>query len=577
MKIAKFTAVSYLLTGSLISAFQAKRHIHSPVRSVRSSSTTSHLFTYRIPKTSTKPHEPGEEPLPGESAWSHQQDPIFEPPGAGIRRDVKARLPFYKSDIKDGLNVQCFASTIFLFFACLSPAIAFGSLYSLTTGGTIGTVEMLLSCASGGVLYSLFAAQPLTILGGTGPVLAFVACLMSLAKNLHLPFLPLYAWTGLWTSGILFGLSLTSGSNLVRYFTRFTDEIFSLLISFMFVLEAVSGVSGSFSTLPFSIALLTTVCATSTYMLSTILKNVRKGTFFTKRVRETVSTFGPTIGVITSTCLAHWALSSQGTILAGLPALDIPTSFGTTNGRPWLVPLGALPVWARYASVVPALMATVLLFLSQNITVRLVNNPKWYMKKGRRDNKVVDGMHLDLMVVSLLTAFQSLLGLPWLVAATVRTISHVNALAITKPSGEVVGIREQRVTGTVIHSMLGMCILLSTPRKWISQLPLAVLTGLFMYLGVSSLPGNEMYERMLDTFRDRDLAPTRRWSRRVSMTKTHIFTGIQVACLGALFAVIQSPLGVLFPIIIAMLAPLRAFLEKSGLFNKYEMEALDAE
>ena len=199
------------------------------------------------------------------------------------------------------------------------------------------------------------------------------------------------------------------------------------------------------------------------------------------------------------------------------------------------------------------------------------------MKKGRRDNKVVDGMHLDLMVVSLLTAFQSLLGLPWLVAATVRTISHVNALAITKPSGEVVGIREQRVTGTVIHSMLGMCILLSTPRKWISQLPLAVLTGLFMYLGVSSLPGNEMYERMLDTFRDRDLAPTRRWSRRVSMTKTHIFTGIQVACLGALFAVIQSPLGVLFPIIIAMLAPLRAFLEKSGLFNKYEMEALDAE
>ena len=34
------------------------------------------------------------------------KEPLFEGFGAGIARDYKARLPFLKSDIKDGLNVQ---------------------------------------------------------------------------------------------------------------------------------------------------------------------------------------------------------------------------------------------------------------------------------------------------------------------------------------------------------------------------------------------------------------------------------------------------------------------------------------
>jgi len=70
---------------------------------------------------------------------------------------------------------------------------------------------------------------------------------VQLAKSLDLPFLPLYAWTGLWTSAILFLSAMTSGSNLVRYLTRFTDEIFSTLISVIFVIEAFSDVTRTFS------------------------------------------------------------------------------------------------------------------------------------------------------------------------------------------------------------------------------------------------------------------------------------------------------------------------------------------
>jgi len=38
------------------------------------------------------------------------------------------------------------------------------------------------------------------------------------------------------------------------------------------------------------------------------------------------------------------------------------------------------------------------------------------------------GYHLDLLVVAVLIAICSVLGLPWFVAATVRSISHVRSL-----------------------------------------------------------------------------------------------------------------------------------------------------
>jgi len=37
---------------------------------------------------------------------SSDDDPLFEPLGVGIKRDFSERLPLYKSDITDGLNIQ---------------------------------------------------------------------------------------------------------------------------------------------------------------------------------------------------------------------------------------------------------------------------------------------------------------------------------------------------------------------------------------------------------------------------------------------------------------------------------------
>jgi hypothetical protein len=506
-----------------------------------------------------------------------KEEKIFEPLGMGVLRDFRRRLPLYKSDIRDGLNAQSLATILFLFFACLAPAIGFGGILDVATSGAMGVIEMVTSTAFCGVMYALCSAQPLQLIGPMGPNLAFTISLAQLADRMALPFLPLYAWTGLWTAGMLLVSALTSASNLVKYLTRFTDEIFSVLISSIFVVGAVTDVAKTFTS-PVSTgtkALLTLTCAMVTFGSSIILKGLKNSVYFTKSIRNNLSNFAPAIGVTLGSLVARAVRVKYGSAVAALPVLSLPIKFATTTGRPWLIPLMDLPVWARWGAILPALLATVLLFLDQNITARLVNNPRYKMKKGRTMGNVLDGMHGDMLVLSLLTAITSLVGLPWMVGATARSIVYVRSLLLLDEAGSIRGTMENRVTGVAIHVLIGACVLFSGPRMLLSQVPLPVLSGVFMYLGLTSLQGLELWDRMKELFQDSSVAPTTRWSV-VPNKSRRIVTGVQMACVGLMMWVTNSSLGVILPLIVALLPVLRLGLIKSGLVQKESMDVLDA-
>lgn len=71
------------------------------------------------------------------------------------------------------MSVQCIASFIFIYFACLTPIITFGGMLGDATENRIAAIESLVSGFVVGVVYGLFSGQPLTILGSTGPILVF--------------------------------------------------------------------------------------------------------------------------------------------------------------------------------------------------------------------------------------------------------------------------------------------------------------------------------------------------------------------------------------------------------------------
>ena len=96
-----------------------------------------------------------------------RDDPLIRTkyPFGGLINDVKRRYPHYLSDILDGLNAQCVAAIIFIYFAALSGAVAFGGLTGDKTEQLIGIPETLIVSSLAGITFALFAGQPLIIIG----------------------------------------------------------------------------------------------------------------------------------------------------------------------------------------------------------------------------------------------------------------------------------------------------------------------------------------------------------------------------------------------------------------------------
>jgi hypothetical protein len=388
-----------------------------------------------------------------------------------------------------------------------------------------------------------------------------------LCHQLEIPFLPTYAWVGIWTAAMTLILAATDASALIRYFTRFTDEIFAALISLIFIVEALQKLldgSGPSESVLFSLFL-----GLGTFYVASSLSRFRKSRFLQSRMREFLADFGATIAVVLMSAFAYFYFND-----VTIQSLEVPEKIQTTSGRAWTVDLFGLPTWVIAASIGPAIVTTILVYLDQNITARLVNNKDNKLERGA-------GYHLDLTVVGVLIGVFSLFGLPWLVAATVRSLNHVRSLATTEEivasagdkKDRIIHVRENRVTGLAIHVLIGASILLLLP--YLSIIPMPVLYGLFLFMGVVSIGGNQFFERLSLWVMDAKRYPSTHYMRRVPVSVTHRFTALQAACLAVLWFIKTSALAILFPLFIALLVPIRIFAGRK--FEADHLLALDAE
>ncbi|XP_063756129.1 sodium bicarbonate cotransporter 3-like isoform X10 [Eleginops maclovinus] len=552
----------------------------------------------------------------------------------GLFLDVKRKLPFYWSDIRDSLNLQCLASVLFLYCACMSPVITFGGLLGEATKGSISAIESLFGASLTGVAYSLFAGQPLTILGSTGPVLVFEKILFKFCTEYNLNYLSLRTSIGLWTAFLCLVLVATDASSLVCYITRFTEEAFAALICIIFIYEALEKLfhlaehfpvnmqnnlddltlyscecyppvnatdllveewnqtGYTLDSIPWS-SLNVTMCHTlhgefigsacghhgpyipdvlfwsiilffTTFFLSGFLKQFKTERYFPTRVRSTISDFAVFITIMVMVLVDY---------LMGIPSpkLKVPDRFEpTSKNRGWLMdPLGENPWWTLLVAALPALLCTILIFMDQQITAVIINRKEHKLKKGC-------GYHLDLLIVAIMLGVCSIMGLPWFVAATVLSISHVNSLKVESgcsAPGEqpkFLGIREQRVTGFMIFVLMGCSVFMTSALKFI---PMPVLYGVFLYMGVSSLKGIQFFDRIKLFGMPAKHQPDLIYLRYVPLWKVHIFTLVQLTCLVLLWVIKASSAAVVFPMMVLALVFIRKLLD--FFFTKRELSWLD--
>uniref|UniRef100_A0A8C0F6U1 Anion exchange protein n=1 Tax=Bubo bubo TaxID=30461 RepID=A0A8C0F6U1_BUBBB len=552
----------------------------------------------------------------------------------GLIRDVKRKAPWFWSDFRDGLRLQCLASFLFLYCACMSPIITFGGLLGEATDGHISAMESLLGASMTGVVYSLFAGQPLTILGSTGPVLVFEKILYKFCKEYALSYLSLRACIGLWTAFFCVVLVATDASSLVCYITRFTEEAFASLICLIFIYEALEKLSHLREIYPVhmhsKLDLLTTyyckceapthpsnktlrfwesnkinvfgvawenltvtecrylhgvfqgpacghngpyapnvlfwccILFFSTFVLSSFLKQFKTSRYFPTRVRSTVSDFAVFLTIVIMVLMDF---------LVGIPSpkLHVPHMFKPTrDDRGWFInPIGPNPWWTVLAALIPALLCTILIFMDQQITAVIVNRKEHRLKKGC-------GYHLDLFIVAVMLGVCSVMGLPWFVAATVLSITHVNSLKVESKCSapgeqpKFLGLQEQRVTGLMIFVLMGCSVFFTSLLKLI---PMPVLYGIFLYMGVSSLRGIQFFDRLKLFCMPAKHQPDFLYLRHVPLRKVHLFTVIQLVCLVLLWAIKVSRAAIIFPMMVLALVFVRKMMDFC--FLKRELSFLD--
>uniref|UniRef100_A0A8C9VDZ4 Anion exchange protein n=1 Tax=Scleropages formosus TaxID=113540 RepID=A0A8C9VDZ4_SCLFO len=542
----------------------------------------------------------------------------------GLVLDIKRKAPFFVSDFYDALHIQSLSAILFIYLGTVTNAITFGGLLGDATDNMQGVLESFLGTAVSGAVYCLLAGQPLTILSSTGPVLVFERLLFSFSKDNDFNYLEFRLWIGLWSAFFCLVLVATDASFLVQYFTRFTEEGFSSLISFIFIYDAfkkmiklahhnpinqgfnmdyvtqydcrcvtpslgndhfLSALSrnitwssltkkeclkyggqlvGQACNFVPDITLMSFILFFGTYSCSMGLKKFKTSRFFPTTVRKLISDFAIILAIFVF-------CGVDALVGVDTPKLIVPSEFKPTSPhRGWFVPpFGGNPWWVYLAAALPALLVTILIFMDQQITAVIVNRKEHKLKKGA-------GYHLDLFWVAILMIVCSFMGLPWYVAATVISIAHIDSLKMeteTSAPGEqpkFLGVREQRVTGVSVFILTGLSVFMAPILKFI---PMPVLYGVFLYMGVASLNGVQFMDRLQLLLMPAKHQPDLIYLRHVPLRRVHLFTFIQVLCLALLWILKSTVAAIIFPVMILALVAVRKAMDY--LFSQHDLSYLD--
>ncbi|KAM6071291.1 sodium-driven chloride bicarbonate exchanger isoform 7-T7 [Chlamydotis macqueenii] len=468
----------------------------------------------------------------------------------GLILDIKRKAPFFWSDFRDALSLQCLASFLFLYCACMSPVITFGGLLGEATEGRISAIESLFGASMTGIAYSLFGGQPLTILGSTGPVLVFEKILFKFCKEYGLSYLSLRASIGLWTAILCIILVATDASSLVCYITRFTEEAFASLICIIFIYEALEKLFHLSETYPINMH--------------------NDLDLLTKYSCNCVEPEHPS-----NKTLRYWQdfnISASDVPWGNLTVSECIKFHGEFVGR----------ACGHHGPYVPdVLFWSVILFFSTvtlSSTLKQFKTSRYFPTKVR---SVVSDFAVFLTILSMVLIDYAI-GIPspklqvpnafkptrddrgwfitplgpnpwWTVIAAV-----IPALLCT-----ILIFMDQQITAVIINRK----------EHKLKFIPMPVLYGVFLYMGASSLKGIQLFDRIKLFWMPAKHQPDFIYLRHVPLRKVHLFTVIQLSCLVLLWIIKVSRAAIVFPMMVLALVFVRKLMD--FFFTKRELSWLD--
>jgi hypothetical protein len=536
-----------------------------------------------------------------------------KPWGRGLVEDIKKTVGTHWVSEMVNFNAKTVAVSLLMFITVVAPTLTFGAVYGTNTQNRIGTVETILATSWVGIFFALFSGMPVAIIGSTGPVLIMSTVIYNMAGTMEVPFLTLYAWVSIWTFGYTSITAFFDFTRYVRLATRFTDDIFALLIVSIFILNAVGSPVGSGGLLRYldpqkaihkdleeeiahdpeeeyrmlETAFLSIILGFATTVTIFTMRGIKQSRYFCNQsIRNSFSDFAVSVAVV------FWTLiQNVGFPNVEMQRLNVPERFEPTfnccnadcttfwpdecetqlepyGTRPWFADLGDIngKAWLPFAAAGPALLSFVLFYLDNGITWHLLYNPSNNLQHGEAYN-------YDLFLNGFVNMINGLLGLPWLVATTVPCIVHLNNLTEKDEKGKNV-VQETRLTYLFSHLLLGLSLLFLPVLKLI---PLPVLLGVFLFMGLSSMPGIQFWGRILLFFQQPSRYVETPYTKYLRPGRIHLYTFFQILFFCGVFVVQNvKAIAIIFPFMTLLCIPGRLIL-LPRFFEGWELMLLDGE
>ncbi|KAL4386999.1 hypothetical protein GQ457_09G024870 [Hibiscus cannabinus] len=252
-------------------------------------------------------------------------------------------------------------------------------------------------------------------------------------------FLAWAAWVCVWTAMLLILLAIFNACTIITRFTRIAGELFGMLITVLFLQEAVKGVISEF-TVPkgenpklekyqfpwlYTNGLLAVIFSFGVLVTSLKTRKARLWRYGTGWLRGFLADYGVPLMILCWTALSY-TIPQQ--VTSGVPRrLFCPLLWEPESLHHWTVmkDMGKVPIMYIFAAFIPAVMIAGLYFFDHSVASQLAQQKEFNLKNPT-------AYHYDILLLGVMTLICGLLGLPPSNGVLPQSPMHTKSLAVLK-------------------------------------------------------------------------------------------------------------------------------------------------
>lgn len=373
---------------------------------------------------------------------------------------------------------------LYTFSYSFLTSASFGFLYNEEMNGAWGVAVSFASAGITGVFMAIFGGQPAVLYGQTGPVVLLYLYVYTVAEIAQIPYGPWVAWIGVWSFAMHAIIALFAINDLKTVVTRFTAEIFEVLVAADYITSAVIGILGAFKLKAYNCSANTALCSlngfSTLFLALAFYCTALKISGFQKTVRwssarllRRASRFGALLTLVGFSILSYvpqW-VEAPGWPSQGIPnRVPVPGWGETAHDFLAFARMGDVPNWAVWSAAVPALLLTILFYVDQNLSTMAAAS-------GLRSP---EAFNLDFLLLGVTVLITGLLGLPASSGLIPQNPMHTRSLRLSCETNDAAPEYAEQRLSNLGHSLLLLVTTFMLPI--VGVIPTGVLWGAFLLL-----------------------------------------------------------------------------------------------